>query len=132
MRLTLFPAMLAAISLAACAPMTAAPGSAAPPPGGVYSPSTYADRTIADETAALAFEQGVELAADLGTLAVQTGKVKGANLDRLKRATAVARIAVAGVRSAYASGNSANISDAITNARASINAVRAIAKGESN
>jgi hypothetical protein len=120
----LFPA-LAAVALCSCA---VAPTTS----GGPLAPATYADRTTLDETAALGFEQAVEVAADLGTLAVQTGKVKGAGLDRLKRASAAARIAVAGVRSAYASGNSASINEAIANAKLSIAAIQSIAKGERN
>jgi hypothetical protein len=123
MRLTLFPA-LAALALCACATTPTTSG------GSPLAPSTYADKTAVDESAAEGFEVAVTVAADLATLAVQTGRVKGADLDRLARASAVARIAVAGVRSAYRSGNSATIAEATANAKMSIAALSAIAKGE--
>lgn len=123
MRLTLFPAVAAALALSACATV---PTTGGPP----LAPSTYADRTTVDENAAEGFELAVTTAADLATLAVKTGQVKGAGLDRLARASAIARIAVASVRSAYRSGNSTTIAEAVANAKQSIAALSAIAKGE--
>lgn len=93
---------------------------------GVPAPATFADKTTLDESTGIAFETGITAAANLATLAVKTGVIKGtANLEWLRGLVGKARVAVAGVRAAYRTGNATSYKAAVAEASNAIGAVGA-------
>ena len=111
---------IALLMLAACT----TPGSI--PPG----PSVIADQTTMDERTVIAFDTAVSTAADLATVAVKAGLVKGANLDRLAALSAKARAAVLALGAAYRAGNATGYAEAIGQANSAIAGIRSLATGE--
>lgn len=93
------------------------------------SPGQVADQTVLDEQAALgvelaykAFRTALEVAVDAGLLRGQRA-AQAATLDNR------AYEAVQAARAAYRSGNAASYAQAVTNARAAIDAALAAVKG---
>lgn len=120
--LAIAAAALAVVSLTACDTV----GNLTPPP----SPSSIADKTTLDEKVAITVETGATAAAELATLAVKAGVIKGTtNLERLRSANAELRRAVAATRAAYNAGNATSYTDAANQATAAIAAITALAKG---
>jgi len=126
--------LAAALAISACATIppgtmdadtvaTVADSVNAPPP------VVLADRTTIDESAGIAFETAVAAAADLATLAVQTGVVPTDKLPALKARVAQARVAVRAVRAAYDTGNAASYRAAVSQATCAVNAVRTLSTG---
>lgn len=116
-KLFLFAA--APLALAACATLPAVP----------TSPGQVADATVLDEQGALgvelaykAFRTALEVATDAGVLRGATA-TKAAALDNR------AYGAVQAARAAYRAGNAASYTQAVTDARAAINAALAAVKG---
>lgn len=98
---------LAIASLAGCAAPLSTAASVA-----TSGPVILADRTTLDETAASGPELVYAVGAALAELAVDTGRLKGANASRARVLNRQARTAILAIRDAYRGINSSGLTSA--------------------
>lgn len=103
--------------------------AAAADSAGVPPPVTVADRTTIDEKTVIAFEKSVTLAANLATIAVKAGAIRGDNLDRLSALEVQAKGAVRRVRAAYAAGNATSYKAAIADLSTALDGLSSLIPG---
>lgn len=95
------------------------------------SPSAVASRTVLDETAGLKFEQSITAAANLATLAIQTGIVRDpATIAKIHATVPKARAAVAAVRTAIETVNAESYREAFAKASKLIAEIQTLASGD--
>lgn len=120
---------LVALGLSACVTDPPSPATPSSVPAST-GPAAFADQTAMDEQTVLAIEAGVEAAADLGTLGIKAGVIKGANIDRVLVAIPKVRSALAVLRAAYKAGNRTSYLAAVGDIRRAVGDIRNLAKGD--
>jgi hypothetical protein len=113
-RLLLFAA---ALSVAGCA----VPSLPAPPP-----PAAYADATTLDESFALQVEGIYRTSRAAMEIAVDGGRLKGANASRAAALDNRAYSAVQAMRAAYRAGNADSYMSAVVEAVSAVNALLSV------
>ena len=111
--------------LFALAPLTLAACDLNPP----VSPGQVARRTVLDEQAALGVELAYKAFRTALEVAVDAGVLRGERAAQVAALDNRAYAAVQAVRAAYRAGNAASYTQAVSDARAAINAALAAVKG---
>lgn len=93
------------------------------------SPGQVAQQTVLDEQGALGVELAYKAFRTALEVAVDAGVLKGANATKAATLDNRAYAAVQAARAAYRAGNAASYAQAVTEARAAINAALAAVKG---